>query len=92
MAYEWDEAKRLTNIEDHEIDFVDAQEIFDGDIVVVEDDDRFDYGERRFLALGLMNGEVIAVVYTERGDNLRLISARKASKHEEKRYFEEIWN
>jgi uncharacterized protein len=91
MAYEWDEAKRLTNIEDHDIDFADAREIFDGDVLVVEDD-RFDYGERRFLALGLMKGDVISVIYTERGDNLRLISARKASKHEEKRYFEEIWN
>jgi uncharacterized DUF497 family protein len=91
MACEWDEAKRLSNIEDHDIDFVDAQEIFDSDILIVEDD-RFDYGERRFIAFALMNGTVIAVAYTERGDNIRIISARKATPREEKRYFEEIWN
>ena len=91
MSHEWDEAKRQDNIDNHGIDFVDAVEVFDGDILVVEDD-RFAYGERRFIALGLMKGIVVAVVYTERGDNVRIISARKATRYEEKKYFEEIIN
>ena len=91
MSCKWDEAKRQDNIENHGIDFVDAVEVFDGDILVVEDD-RFAYGERRFIALGLMKGIVIAVVYTERGDNVRIISARKATRYEEKKYFEKIFD
>ena len=89
MQFEWDERKRLTNIRKHAVDFRDAVTIFDGDIVTVEDD-RFDYGEQRFITLGLLKGRVVAVVHTEREDVIRLISARKATKYEQITYFRRI--
>ncbi len=63
--------------------------VFEGDTVTVEDD-RFDYGEERFIKFGLIEGRVIAVVHTERDNLIRIISARKATKNEEIRYFPQI--
>lgn len=91
MKFEWDEAKRQTNIAKHGIDFVDLPPLFDG-LTVLEVDDRFDYGETRFLTLGMLNGIVFLVVHTETDDTIRIISARKASKYEEEYYFQEIAN
>ncbi len=64
MEFEWDENKRLSNIRKHGIDFADAEAVFEGDTVTVEDN-RFDYGEVRFITLGLLEGDVVVVVYTE---------------------------
>jgi len=89
QKFEWDEDKRQINVQKHFIDFVDAVDIFQGDTVTVEDD-RFDYGEQRFITLGLLKGWVIAVTHTERGDVTRLISARKATKYEQITYFNQI--
>ncbi len=89
QEFDWDEDKQLTNVRDHTIDFEDATTIFDGDIVTVEDD-RFDYGEQRFITLGLLKGRVIAVVHTERDTITRIISARKATKYERITYFKQI--
>jgi uncharacterized DUF497 family protein len=85
----WDEGKRLTNLRKHAIDFVDAITIFDGDIVTIEDD-RFDYDEQRFMTLGLLGRQVIVVIHTERGETIRIISARKALSNEQKRYFQQF--
>ncbi|MGI9065062.1 MAG: BrnT family toxin [Pyrinomonadaceae bacterium] len=57
---------------------------------VTDLDDRFDYGERRFLTLGLLKGKVVAITHTEIDEVVRLISLRKAFKNEEKIYFKEI--
>lgn len=89
MRFEWDENKRLANIKKHGIDFVDVPAMFDDDIVTVIDE-RFDYGETRYQTLGLLKSRVIMVVHTESETVIRLISARKANKHEEKTYFSEI--
>lgn len=83
--YEWDEAKRKLNLAKHGIDFRDAHSIFDGPMVTTEDD-REDYGERRFVALGLLGDMVVSLAYAERGDRVRVISIRKALKREA-RYF-----
>lgn len=91
MEYRWDEAKRLTNLRKHGIDFADVPAVFDGDILTVEDD-RLDYGEQRFVTLGLLKGRIIAVVHTEREDYTRIISARKATKYEQQTYFEQLSN
>jgi uncharacterized DUF497 family protein len=85
----WDESKRLTNLRKHAIDFVDALTIFDGDAVTIEDD-RFDYDEQRFMTLGLLGRQVIVVIHTERGETIRIISARKALSNEQKRYFQQF--
>lgn len=81
MQFEWDENKRLVNVRKHGIDFIDVKAVFDGDTMTVEDD-RFDYGEQRFITLGLLKGRVVAVVHSERGERTRIISARKATNYE----------
>ncbi|MDD1428118.1 BrnT family toxin [Dolichospermum sp. ST_sed9] len=91
LQFEWDENKRLNNIRKHGIDFVDAVIIFENDNVIIEDD-RFNYNEQRFIALGLLQGWVIVIVYTEREDIIRIISARKATEYEQRTYFEQIAN
>jgi uncharacterized DUF497 family protein len=89
MDLEWDEEKRLINARKHGIDFADVAQVFAGDVLILEDD-RFEYDETRYIAFGLFYGRVIAVVYTMRGEVLRIISARKASKHEERNYFQRV--
>jgi uncharacterized protein len=89
MEFEWDEEKRLANIKNHGIDFVDVSEVFDGDTFTVEDD-RYSYGEPRFVTFGLLKGNVVAVVNTDRGEFIRIISVRKATKNEYRAYFQAI--
>jgi uncharacterized DUF497 family protein len=66
-------------------------QVFEG-LTLDLDDNRYDYGERRVFTLGLLNGEVVAIGYTQTDDLIRLITARRASKNEEIEYFKEIWN
>ena len=89
MRLDWDEAKRQTNLHKHSLDFADAQAVFDGYTVTIEDARR-EYHEQRFLTFGLLQGQVVAIAHTERADRIRIISMRKASKHEERAYFREI--
>jgi len=91
MSYEWDEQKRQINVKKHGVDFIDVPEIFDGDIVTIPDE-RFDYGENRFIVIGILKNMVVVVVYTERGENIRIISARKATKNEQTYYFKQFSN
>lgn len=92
MRFEWDEAKRRSNLKKHGLDFVDAPAIFEQAHVIVLDD-RFDYAEPRFTAFGLLRGEVIVVVFVDRpNDAIRLISARKASSREAANFFNQIRN
>ena len=86
--FEWDDRKARSNLRKHGIDFVDARYVFMDDDRIDGIDDSMDYGEDRSLAIGLVNGRVLAVVYTIRGDRIRIISARKADRHEEQEYFE----
>jgi uncharacterized DUF497 family protein len=89
VKFEWDEQKWGRNIRKHSIDFRDAVAIFADNIVTMEDT-RFDYGEQRNISLGLLKGRVIVVVHTEDEDVIRLISARKATKYEQRIYYERI--
>ncbi len=66
MRYEWDETKRRNNLRQHGIDFADVPQLFEGEVVVLEDA-RYEYGETRFIAFGLLFGRLVAVAYTERG-------------------------
>jgi len=85
MGYEWDPNKAITNIEKHGIDFADAVTVFD-DLNAVTIDDP-DYEEQRFITIAMdAFGRILVVVYTWRGDIIRLISARKANKKERKQY------
>ena len=89
MRFEWDEQKRHANLRKHGIDFVGVETLFEGYTVTIEDT-REDYGEMRFITLGLLNGRVVVVVHTERQDAIRLVSVRKATKYEERAYFKHI--
>lgn len=89
MEFAWNEAKRLANIRKHGIDFVDVSAVFDRDTVTVEDD-RYSYTEQRFVTFGLFQGRVVAVVHTEHNNSIRIISARKATKYEQRTYFEQL--
>ena len=89
MQFDWDESKRISNIRKHGIDFLDVPTVFNGLIVTVEDN-RFDYGEERFVTFGLLKGRVVAVVHTESEDYIRIIFTRKATKYERETYFEQI--
>ena len=89
MRFDWDEAKRLANIKKHGVDFADVASIFDSDVFTIEDQ-HFDYGETRYITFGLFQSRVIVVAHTHVKEVIRIISARKASKHEEEQYFKEI--
>ncbi|HET9680226.1 MAG TPA: BrnT family toxin [Gammaproteobacteria bacterium] len=91
MQFEWDEFKQLANIRKHGIDFVGCEAIFAGYTVTVEDT-RYDYGEQRFITLGLLDGRVVVVIHTETIQVIRIISIRKATKHEETLYFQNLQN
>ncbi|WP_062263024.1 BrnT family toxin [Endozoicomonas arenosclerae] len=90
MQFEWDDAKNLANIRKHGIAFEDAIDIFNHPMLC-RIDDRVDYGEERWTAIGQIHYLVGVVVYAERvDDTLRIISARKATKREVSRYEENI--
>ena len=92
MDFEWDETKNQANIEKHGLSFDRAKNIFDG-FCLYDEDTRFDYGENRYVATGLLEEGtvvVIVVVFTEREDRIRIISARAASKTERRRYHEAL--
>lgn len=90
MRFEWDEAKRLTNLEKHGLDFADAQKVFESPTLDFPDD-REDYGEERFLTLGLLDGRVVVVVNVLLEDSIRVISLRKADKDEQDIYYSEAF-
>jgi uncharacterized DUF497 family protein len=87
MNFEWDEQKRLSNIEKHGIDFIIATHVFDGRL-------RLDFaspraGEHRVLSIAELNGTIVALAWTRRGaDTIRIISARRARREEEEKYRE----
>lgn len=85
LYFEWDDVKNQRNIEKHGIDFDDAIAVFVG-VTVVRVNDKFYGDEIRQIALGEADGDVLAIIFTMRGDVCRIISARKASRHERRTY------
>ena len=85
MIYEWDDAKNRSNFVKHGLDFVDAEQVLTGPCVTFVDS-RFDYGEERLIALGLLAGRVVIVAHAPRGDTTRIISMRKANRREQQIY------
>lgn len=88
MNFEWDEAKAVRNLARHEVDFMDAVSIFIDPHRVEMEDDRVDYGERRFRTIGMVENMLLIVVFTNRGESTRIISARRAESHERRAYHE----
>lgn len=95
VRYEWDKAKAASNLQLHGVDFRDAIDALEDPDRIEDADDRFDYGEERDLVIGMSSGGILFVVETYRDeDTRRIISARKATKHEKDRYHagdREIW-
>jgi uncharacterized DUF497 family protein len=91
VRLEWSEAKRVSNIKKHGIDFADLGALFE-DYTLTMEDDRFNYEEQRFVTMGLLEGRVVLVAHTEDkgGGRVRIISARKAAKYEEEAYFSSL--
>lgn len=88
MGFEWDPEKDRLNAAKHNVSFDEAAFVFRG-FLLSRPDLRREYGERRLVALGTdSNGVILNVVYTIRGDNIRIISAWKANRHERKAYEE----
>lgn len=91
LHYTWDEAKRQTNIARHGLDFEDAEQVFHGPTYTFEDE-RYAYGEQRFITIGMLDLMMVLIAHTERDQTIRVISMRKATKYEEKLYFQQIFN
>lgn len=89
MNFEWDEVKNKENIRKHKLDFADAWEIFDAPMLT-NLDAREDNGEDRWIGIGFLRNFVVVVVYTESEDVIRIISLRKALKHERTRFDEAL--
>jgi uncharacterized protein len=87
--FEWDSAKAVANWRDHGVAFEQAIEAFRDPFAVETIDDREDYGEERINLLGMSNGVILHVTYTERGERIRIISARRAERHEQDHYYRE---
>lgn len=86
MKYEWDTAKNEINLEKHGLDFADAVQVFADRMALHEMDERRDYGEIRTNIIGEVFGRIICVTFTQRGDRIRIISARIAHRKERARY------
>ena len=91
MRFAWDDKKRDSNLDKHAFDFEDAPEVFSGVTLTVKDD-RFEYGEHRFITLGMLNDIVVVVAHTETDEEIRIISMRKATRNEQEKYFESLAN
>lgn len=89
MRYDWDERKRRANVRKHGFDFLDAPRVFSRGTLTVADD-RKDYREDRFITFGLLGNTVVAIAHTEQPDTIRIISMRKATRHEENNYFAQV--
>lgn len=84
--FEWDDGKAEANLRKHKISFREARRVFDDPFAFIEQDLSEDYGEERLVATGRVEGLLLTVVYTERGDRVRIISARKANSDEQRAY------
>ena len=89
MRFTWSESKRAINLKEHGLDFKDAPRVFEG-LTFSYEDDRFAYGEQRFITLGLLAGVPVSIAHTESDDEIRIISFRKATGREARRFFNEV--
>lgn len=81
MIYEWDEAKRTANLAKHGVDFSLADD-FAWDSALIMPDQRLEYGEQRFIAIGWIGERLHVLVFTPRGESVRIIGLRRANTRE----------
>lgn len=88
MRFEWHDAKADANLWTHGITFDQPQSVFSDPFAIEFIDVREDYGERRFVTIGMAEGrQLLFVAYTEREESIRIISARRVTQNEQTEYF-----
>jgi uncharacterized DUF497 family protein len=85
MEFEWDEEKRRRALDERGLDFADVVH-FDLRNANVFEDERKEYGERRFIAFGYLFGRLCCLVFTQRESRMRILSLRKANEREKRKY------
>jgi hypothetical protein len=90
MRYSYDPKKRVANLKKHGLDFKDARQVIESERTVTFEDRRFDYGEQRFVTLGVLRDIVVVIATTETDEEIRVISMRKAERHEKEIYYRNI--
>ena len=87
LTFEWDANKARTNLVKHAVSFQEATTVFGDSVSITIPDPAHSQAENRFIVLGRSHqSRILVVVHTERGDNIRIISARPASRRERKDY------
>lgn len=89
MRYTWDETKRQANLKKHGLDFADAEEVFAGPLMLINDD-RADYGEQRMIGVGLLDCLVVLIVHVEFDEAIRIISMRRADSDETDLFYRNV--
>ncbi|HMK90606.1 MAG TPA: BrnT family toxin [Methylocystis sp.] len=87
--FQWDDDKGAYNYAKHGVRFEAARGVFKDPFAIEEIDDRENYGEERFILIGMASGRLLTVVYTMRGEAIRIISARGAEPYEHRQYHEQ---
>jgi uncharacterized DUF497 family protein len=90
VRYRFDPAKRASNFKKHGFDLADAAQVIESGKTVTFEDRRFDYGEERFVTLGALGDTLVVIVTAETEDHVRIISMRKADRHEQSIYRENL--
>lgn len=89
MRFAGSERKRAINLKEHGLDFIDVPRVFEG-LTFTYEDDRLAYGEQRLVTLGPLAGVPVSIAHTESDDEIRVISFRKASSREARRFFQQV--
>lgn len=87
--FEWDDAKAAQNLAYHGVSFETAKRVFEDPFAAERLDDRADYGEDRYILIGMVDDRILCVIYTLRNGTIRIISARGAEPSEKRRYHED---
>ncbi|MGH6847126.1 MAG: BrnT family toxin [Methylocella sp.] len=88
-TFQWDAAKAAEYYAKHGVRFEAARDVFKDPFAIEQIDDRENYGEDRFIIIGMASGRLLAVVYTMRDEIIRIISARGAEPYEQREYHEQ---
>jgi len=90
LEFEWHDAKAAANLQAHGVSFELAKTVFKDPFAVERLDDREDYGEERYVIIGMAEGNLLLyVAYTERDEHIRIISARRVTQYEQDDYFQQ---
>ncbi|MGI8896008.1 MAG: BrnT family toxin [Casimicrobiaceae bacterium] len=90
MRYTYDPKKLTANLKKHGLHFKDAAQVIESERAVTFEDRRFDYGEQRFVTLGMLRGVLVVIITAETDEEIRVISMRRAERNEEEIYYRNI--